>query len=166
MACIILPRDIGGIEVDVVIAEDATSEMEIPEHPVEKGAKVSDHAWRKPEVINIEAANEDQAQSGYDAFRHVQDAAEPFDFLSGWTLHSNMLIQTLNPSRDVETGQIFNFRCTLKEVIIVETQEGQSTQGKAGGKDGDERGQSSTNRGQVQAVETSGESALARMQAL
>lgn len=166
MACIILPRDIGGIPVDVIVSEEVTSEMEIPEHPVEKGAKVSDHAWRKPEVINIEAANADAAQAGYDAFRQVQDAAEPFDFLSGWTLHQSMLIQTLNPTRDVETGQIFNFRCTLKEVIIVETQEGPATKGKAGGKGGDERGQSATARGQVQAIETSGEAVLERMQAL
>lgn len=166
MGCVILTRDIGGVPIDVVISEEATSEMEIPEHPVEKGAKVSDHAWRKPEIINIEAANADAAQAGYPALRAIQDAAEPFDFLSGWTLHRNMLIQTLTPHRDVENGQIFSFSCTLKEVIIVETQEGPATKGKSGGKGGDERGQSATNRGQVQAVETSSETTLGRMQAL
>jgi len=166
MSCVILSRDIGGIPVDVIVSEEAFSEMEIPEHPVEKGAKVSDHAWRKPEVINLEAANADAAQAGYDAFKEVQKRAEPFDFMSGWTLHKNMLIQTLNPSRDKETGQIFNFSCILKEVIIVETQESGGTQGKAGGNGGDERGQSETARGQVQAIETSGEAVLERMQAL
>jgi len=166
MSCAILTRDIGGIPVDVIVSEECTSEMEIPEHPVEKGAKVSDHAWRKPEVINIEAANADMAQAGYAAFRQVQDAAEPFDFLSGWTLHQNMLIQTLTPRRDVETGQIFSFSCTLKEVIIVETQEGGGTKGNAGAKGGDERGQSATNRGQVQATEVDNADALARMQAI
>lgn len=166
MSCVIISRDIGGIPIDVIVSEEANSETEIPEHPVEKGAKVSDHAWRKPEIINLEAANADAAQAGYPALRRVQDAAEPFDFLSGWTLHKNMLIQTLTPRRDVETGQIFSFSCTLKEVIIVQTQEGQSTQGKAGGQGGDERGQSTTARGQVQATETSGEVALSRMQAL
>lgn len=166
MACIIIARDIGGIPIDVIVSEDLSSEMEIPEHPVEKGAKVSDHAWRKPETINLEAVNEDQAQAGYDALRAVQDAAEPFDFVSGWTLHQNMLIQSLNPSRDACTGKVFQFSATLKEVIIVETQEGPATKGKAGGKGGDERGQSATSRGQVQAVETSGESILSGMQAL
>ncbi len=167
MASIILFRDIGGILVDVVMTEDVSSELEIPEHPVEKGAKVSDHAWQKGEVITLEAVDEDRAGDMYDRLHRVQKQAEPFDFLSGFSLHRNVLIQTLNPFRDVTTGRVCNFSCTLKQVFIVATQEGPATQGSAGGKGGDARGQAETKRGQVQAVDTTPADALmAGMQAL
>jgi hypothetical protein len=173
MSCAILSRELGGIPLDVVVSEDVLSELEIPEHPVEKGAKVSDHAWRKPEVLNLEAVSADTATVSYDALKAVQTSAEPFDFLSGFTLHRNMLIQSLNPSRDVTTGRVFSFTAILKEVIIVATQEGPATDGKAGGKGGDDRGRATVNRGQVQAVSVSpststpgGDTVLSRLEAI
>lgn len=167
MASIILFRDIGGIPVEVIMTEDVSSELEIPEHPVEKGAKISDHAWQKGEVITLEAVSSDTAGGMYDALHSVQKQAEPFDFLSGFSLHENVLIQTLNPYRDVTTGRVCNFSCTLKQVFIVSTQESPATEGKAGGKDGDARGAAETKRGQVQAVETNpGDALMAGMQAL
>jgi hypothetical protein len=150
MSCVILFRDIGGIPVDVVIKESVEAGMEIPSHPVETGAKISDHAWRTPTTLSLECANQDVTGTYEDLFS-VMKKAEPFSIITGFTLFENMLIEKLQPERDSTTGSILKFTCNLREVIRVSSQS-TSTQGKAGGKDGDKRGQEISNRGQVQAL--------------
>ena len=172
-ACLLTNRTIGGVLIDVVISEKAKSSMEIPKHPVEKGASISDHAYRNPHTIDIESViDEARAITSYDALQRVMQAAEPFDFLYGFRLFQNMLISSLEPERTDEYGRVLKFTAELTEVVIVASQEGPATAGKAGGKGGDERGKATTQRGQVQArtVETPtgprGEKILADLEAM
>ena len=175
MTCILTNRDIGGVFIDVVISETATEGMEVPEHPVEKGAKISDHAWRKPTTLKMEIAAGD-VMGTYEALFNLMKQAEPFDIVSGFALHQNMLLTGIEATRDQEYGRILKASAELKEVIIVESQDGPPTQGKAGGKGGAEKGKSTTKRGQVsaKAVASSGggvgsgggESILASMESM
>jgi hypothetical protein len=42
------------VELDAVLSETHASEVEVTEHPVERGANVSDHARVKPEQVTLE----------------------------------------------------------------------------------------------------------------
>lgn len=173
VACLLTNRTIGGVLIDVVVSETPTSAMEIPAHPVEKGAQISDHAYRKPHTIKIEGAVDGtRAASAYEDLLRVMATAEPFDFLFGFRLFQNMLISSIEPTRDETHSRILKFSAELTEVVIVASQEGPATAGKAGGKGGDERGKAATNRGTVQAREVAtptgsrGEKILADLEAL
>ena len=45
---------IGALELDASISETHTAEVEVTEHPIEKGANISDHVRAKPENLSIE----------------------------------------------------------------------------------------------------------------
>ena len=166
MSCVILARDIRGISIDAVISEEITSTMELPEHPIEKGAKITDHAWRKPDSIKLEfAISDENAVAAYNALRSVMEAATLFTFVTGFRAFNNMAIQELTPKRDKETSRILSANITLKEVIIVSTQYGPANISKSG--KGDEKGADEAKRGQVQNVPVSdAENIIGKMEAL
>lgn len=145
MTCILVSRSIGGVFVDVVISEEHESEMEIAEHPVEKGAKISDHAWRLPYRVTLESAIAgDRAVASYQQLLAIQAAAEPFSLVTGLKVYNDMLIKRLTVTRDKENARVLKFEAELQEVVIVSTES-------SGGTSGDDKAQSTTQRGQVAA---------------
>lgn len=148
MTCILISRSIGGVAVDVVISEDHEAEVEIPEHPVEKGAKLSDHAWRKGYKVTLESVIDGpRAVASYQQLLAVQEALEPFSLVTGLKVYSNMMLVRLNPTRDKEHARILKFEAELREVRIADTEA-------AGPTSGDDKAQSTVKRGQIAARET------------
>ncbi len=147
MTCILLSRSIGGIFVDVVISEEHTASMEIAEHPVESGAKISDHAWRMPYSVTLESViASDRAVSSFQALLALQEKAEPFSLVTGLKVYSNMLVKEISATRDREHSRVLKFTAELQEVIIVSTESG------SGGENSDEdSAKGTTKRGQVSA---------------
>jgi len=143
---IFFPRSIGPVFIDVVVEESATAAMEIPSHPVERGAKISDHAWRLPTTLKMTNITQD-VTGPWRALNDIMALAEPFDILNGFDLFPNMMIESIEPQRDVIWANVLFFTVSLKEVIIVETAESAGNAGTGG----DPRGQGKTARGQVQA---------------
>lgn len=123
--CILFPRTIGPVAIDVVVSESITSSLEIAKHPVESGAQISDHAWRKPYQVELAGAvGQESAIAAYNSLLALQESVEPFDLLTGLKLFNNMLIERLQPMRDITYGRVLNFTATLSEVIIVSSAEG------------------------------------------
>lgn len=148
MTCILVSRSIGGVFVDVVISEEHESEMEIAEHPVEKGAKISDHAWRLPYRVTLESAIAgERAVASFQQLLDVQSASEPFSLVTGLKVYQNMLIKRLTATRDRENARILKFEAELQEVVIVSTES-------SGGSSSDDKAQGTTKRGQVAARTT------------
>lgn len=148
MTCILVSRSIGGVFVDVVISEEHESEMEIAEHPVEKGAKISDHAWRLPAKVTLELAIAgERAVASFQQLLDVQAAAEPFSLVTGLKVYQNMLIKRLSATRDKENARVLKFEAELQEVIIVSTES-------SGGSSSADKAQGTTKRGQVAARTT------------
>jgi hypothetical protein len=147
MTCILVSRSIGGIFVDVVISEEHVATMEIAEHPVESGAKISDHAWRMPYSVTLESViASERAVPSFQALLALQEMAEPFSLITGLKIYSNMLIKELTATRDKEHARVLKFTAELQEVIIVDTQ---TSGGK--GESEDDKAQGTTKRGQVSA---------------
>lgn len=145
MTCILVSRSIGGVFVDVVISEEHESEMEIAEHPVEKGAKISDHAWRLPSRVTLESAIAgERAVASFQQLLDVQAAGEPFSLVTGLKVYQNMLIKRLTATRDRENARVLKFEAELQEVVIVNTES-------SGGSSLDDKAQGTTKRGQVAA---------------
>lgn len=149
MTCILVSRSIGGVFVDVVISEEHESEMEIAEHPVEKGAKISDHAWRLPYRVTLESAiSGERAVASYQQLLAIQAAAEPFSLVTGLKVYDDMLIKRITATRDKESARVLKFEAELQEVVIVSTESGS---GSSGGASSDDKAQGTTKRGQVAA---------------
>lgn len=163
MSCIVFPRFIGPVYIDAVISEKATASMEVPTHPVERGAKISDHAWILPKTLEMTCLNQDMTGPWRDLVSLMEEA-EPFDILTGFDLFESMMITAIEANRDAIYGNVLSHTVTLTEINIVESQEGpaksDTTDSKGKSKSttgGDERGASKTDRGPVatKSVDTS-----------
>jgi hypothetical protein len=123
-------RSIGGLYPGVVVEESHEDALEITEHPVEQGAAVNDHAFKKPQVVTIRAGVSDSVEWGgdrpsvefYEKLLELQQKREPFDIITGKRQYKNMLIATLSVTTDEATENCLLFSAECREVIIVRTQ--------------------------------------------
>lgn len=123
-------RSLGGLYPDVVVEEAHEDSLEITEHPVEQGAAVNDHAFKKPETVTIRGGVSDSKSGGgekpsvefYDKLLELQARREPFDIVTGKRLHKNMLLESLSVITDPDTENCLMFTAQCREVIIVKTQ--------------------------------------------
>lgn len=122
-------RSIGGIEPDVTIEEISRDTTFITNHPVERGAAISDHAFMMPAEVEVRCGWSDSSGGwqGYSAavyedLRALQQAREPFEAVTGKRVYDNMLIAALEVSTTQESEYALMVRVALREVIIVDTQ--------------------------------------------
>jgi hypothetical protein len=121
-------RSIGGIVAQVTIDEQASDDVQITEHPVEQGAPIADHAFKRPAVVTIRAGWSRQyawdlsAETGvYGLLLSWQAALLPFDVVTGKRNYTNMLIERLQVTTDNHTEFALMATITCRQVIIVST---------------------------------------------
>lgn len=151
MAILITNASIGNVTLDASVNEVHSAEVEVTDHPVEKGANVSDHKRSKPETIQIEGVisntpipkPDDQLttrQTGsisfssrgemdvslvtnaWDALRKIKDGDELVQVITSLRIYDNMAITSLSAPRDARTGQVLRFTAQLKQIKIVNSQ--------------------------------------------
>lgn len=122
-------RAIGGIVAQVTIQEQSSDELQITDHPVEQGSPISDHAFKRPVSVNINAgwsvagASDLSAETGvYGLLLSWQSALIPFDVITGKRSYSNMLIERLIVATDEKTEFSLMAQISCRQVIIVSTQ--------------------------------------------
>ncbi len=135
-------RRIGLIIPSVVISEKHSDTLEITEHPVETGAPVSDHAYKRPSEVVMEIGFSgggslldfvDTSSLGltlglspretYQQILDLQASRIPFDVVTGKRLYSNMLIRAIEVTTDRTSENVLMAVLTLREVIITQTQQ-------------------------------------------
>ena len=135
-------RRIGLIIPSVVISEKHSDTLEITEHPVETGAPVSDHAYKRPSEVVMEVGSSgggslldfiDTSSLGltlglspretYQQILDLQASRIPFDVVTGKRLYSNMLIRAIEVTTDRTSENVLMAVLTLREVIITQTQQ-------------------------------------------
>ncbi|WMT13133.1 phage baseplate protein [Serratia fonticola] len=138
-------RRIGAIVPSVVISEKHSDALEITEHPVEIGAPVSDHAFKRPAEVTMELgfAGGGSLIDGIDTTRifnvdtglslgtspadvykellTLQESCVPFDVITGKRTYKNMLIRAIEVTTDKTSENVLMCVLTLREVIISET---------------------------------------------
>ncbi|MCL5500641.1 hypothetical protein M5Y49_18380 [Escherichia coli] len=134
-------RKIGVIIPDVVVSEKHSDALEITEHPVETGAAISDHAYKRPSEVVMEVgfagggALLDFASSltstsllgmspreTYQKLLDLQSSRTPFDVVTGKRIYKNMLIRSLEVNTAKATENVLSAVISLREVIITSTQ--------------------------------------------
>ncbi|MBB3006044.1 phage baseplate protein [Cupriavidus alkaliphilus] len=141
----LVPKSIGSITIPVLIEEAHQDELQITEHPVEKGAEINDHAFkRQPEVVlkcgwsNSDLAalaglaqsifsggglpSADYISTVYSQLLALQELREPFDVVTSLRMYDSMLFKGLAVLKDQKTGAALSVTATLKQLRIVETQ--------------------------------------------
>jgi len=125
------PRQIGTIIPDIVVEEIGHDQLQVTEFPVESGAPISDHAYKRPpEIImrcgfsNSTVQSEGYVQQVYGLLLDLQDSLEPFDVTTGKRQYSNMMVSSLLVTTDQESEYALNVVVGLKMVIITSTSGG------------------------------------------
>lgn len=141
-------RSIGSIVAHVTMEEVATDELQITEHPVELGANVTDHAFKKPADLVIrcgwsnaslagvlngvkglvsaltggDAFGSDYVSGVYNQLLALQESRIPFDVSTGKRLYTNMLMRSLSQTTDEKSEYTLMVTAVFKQVLIVQTQ--------------------------------------------
>jgi hypothetical protein len=134
------------ISFDCVVKESHTSEIEVTDNPVETGVVVSDHAYKRPDRLEIEGEVSDvwlhgfdpqtglaipdrfysskasRSASAWDILTGLQASMNPISVQTGLKLYANMMILSLSCDQDKLTAGTLSFRATLREVIRKTTQ--------------------------------------------
>lgn len=119
-------RSIGGIVAACTLEEDHEDELELTDHPVELGASITDHAFKKPVRVRIiigwGAGQLQPLSQIYAQLLALQASAKPFSIVTGKRKYRNMLITALGTQTDADTENVLRVVLQCREVIIVQTQ--------------------------------------------
>jgi hypothetical protein len=128
------PWNIGGIIPDVGIEEEATDELALTENPVEYGANVTDHEFKKPNIVTLRIGfsnssiagfgNPSYATDQYNALRAMQVNGQLITIVTGKRTYNNMAIIRLTQITDSTTPQAMMITLEAKYVIITQTTQG------------------------------------------
>lgn len=138
-------RGFGGLVAQVTLKERHSDQLDITDHPVERGAMITDHAFMLPVSVVITCgwsnsppargfiANPVQGvltesprvltvQEVYEKLRALMTGREIFDVLTGKRKYKNMMLKSLETETDKETENVLLVTATFREVIIVGTE--------------------------------------------
>ena len=127
-------RQIGGIVAQVTIEEEHLDELEITQHPVEQGAAITDHSFKKPARLVVRVGWSRSggprflgAQFGvYAQLLSLQASRQPFSVYTGRRVYGvpnpNMLISSIEVITDEKTAHALMATVRMQEVILVSTQ--------------------------------------------
>lgn len=133
-------RRIGVVIPDVVVSEKHSDSLEITEHPVEIGAAVNDHAYKRASEVTMECGFSGGGSlldlvdiSGiglgigrspkeiYQELLDTQARRELIDVVTGKRTYNNMLIRAIEVTTDRTSENVLNCTLTLREVILSST---------------------------------------------
>lgn len=141
-------RSIGGIVAHVTMEEVGTDELQITEHPVELGANITDHAFKKPPDLVVRCGWSNASLAGvlggvkglvsalsggdtfgsdyvsgvYNQLLTLQESRIPFDVSTGKRLYTNMLMRSLGVTTDEKSEYTLMVTAVFKQVLIVQAQ--------------------------------------------
>ena len=121
-------RMIGTIVPDCTIEEHHVDDVVTTDHPVETGAAITDHAFRKPSEANMRigfsnstAQSYGWKQEAYQLMLSLQQQRQPINVTTGARAYKNMLVTSLQVTTDKTTEFCLSMTVGLREVIIVST---------------------------------------------
>ena len=132
---------IDGYPIDCAITEDHTVDNEVTEHPVEKGADITDHVRARPVVVTLEGVVSDTPIGAIAGQRGARDdngrlENSPSDDARAWLLdirnrrepvsietslggYTDMLLESLSFPRSAQDGDSLYFRVTFRQASFV-----------------------------------------------
>jgi len=127
-----------GLELDATILESSEYTSNPTRNVVESGAEITDHVTNDPVSLSIEGivtnspvgilqslralSSTNAWQDALNFLLKLRDDRLPFDFVGGLKVYENMIITSFNPTRNPRTGDALEFRMTMRQIVIVETE--------------------------------------------
>ena len=115
-------RAIGEFTATVTVEESTEHALEITEHPVEQGAEITDHAYKRATSARLHVMwNDDDAplSETLQKLKDMQESRIPFDVITGKEALKNMLIKSMSVSTNNATENALDVTLELSEVNIV-----------------------------------------------
>ena len=137
-------KSIGMVPVDAMLTETHSFSNEITSIPIEMGAEVTDHVISNPDQITIEGfigctpfdtgggvtggvasvlsslgGGGNRVQQYHNMLLQLKTMRAPISVVTGLNVYDNMIIESYEVPRDVDTGADLHFTMTLKKVRIV-----------------------------------------------
>lgn len=122
---------VGIITPDVTIEEHHSDGLAITEHPVEIGAAITDHSFKRPSEVTMKlgwsnsspnAGSETYVREVYAKLLAAQNARQPMSVVTGKRTYNSMLIAELNLRTDAATEYALMIDAVFREIILVSTQ--------------------------------------------
>lgn len=116
-------RRVGEIRATVTIEESGTDDLEITQHPVQRGAAITDHAYVKPAALSLRLgfdATERPLEETYQQLLDLQALREPFEIITGKRVYRDMLFKSIAVTTDKATELILSVNCSFLQVILVD----------------------------------------------
>ena len=119
-----------GITAEVTVTEQHSDDMTITQHPVERSAAITDHAFKMPSMLTVDVGFSAAwgVQNGYSSlndlytyFLNLQASAVLLEVQTGKRLYQNLLIKSLKTTTEQKTENVLNLTISLQEVILVDT---------------------------------------------
>ena len=116
---------------DVTEQEQHTDQLYVTEHPIEGGANVSDHAYKRPASVQIRLGWSNSSFFNFDPFYinsiylgllQFQADRAPFSLYTGKRAYNNMLLTNLVVETDESTEWALRVEATFQQVFITNTQ--------------------------------------------
>lgn len=145
----VTPQGGTAIIPDVIVFEEHEDVMIITEHPIEKGAPISDHAYKQPETLTCRFGWSDSASllnqvtslsilgglqtidDVYQKFLDEMGKATLFDVSTGKRQYTDMVISSISVKTDEDTEAALLMDITFKKVNLVTTTETDGSQTEA-----------------------------------
>jgi hypothetical protein len=116
-------RRFGDMQATVTIDESGSDELEITQHPVQRGAAITDHAYVKPASLSMKLgwdATERPLEETYQRLLDLQAEREPFVIVTGKRIYRDMLFKTIAVTTDKATERVLMVSASFQQVIIVD----------------------------------------------
>jgi hypothetical protein len=121
------------VVAQITVEETHTDDLAVTDHPVEMGAEISDHAYKKPAELvirlswsNSDPRNKDQSESYvHDIYQQLLDVQAQRVLLKIGTnkrIYKNMLITSISTGTTAATATTLNLTLYCRQIIIVNTQ--------------------------------------------
>ena len=125
-------RSISNLDIDCTIVETGTDNYTATRHPVEQGASITDHVYREPAQLIMEAGfsnssaqakgSETYVVDTYNDLLAMQADRSLLTVVTGKRTYKNMIITSLGQRTDQESETTLLCHITMTELIIVTTQ--------------------------------------------
>jgi hypothetical protein len=132
-------RSIATIQGYITLQESTTDSLELTSHPVQQGASITDHAYRKPIQLSLSIqfapatitgkisnaispslnGQVDSLVTSYQKLLALQNQLQPFAITTAKRTYGSMMMTSLSVTTDKKTENVLSVSASFQEVIIV-----------------------------------------------
>lgn len=125
-------KAIGSIQIDAFVEENLNFENSLTDNSVEDGVDITDHVALRPISVTVRGVipsnkgilpfGGNRRQEVYEQLKELYEARQPIDVVTGLEVFSDMMIVSLNISRNLGNSAGLEFTCELRQIKIVGNQ--------------------------------------------